>query len=204
MDDSLPNIESKVGRLRLTLVKRRISLRKDFLFGKAVRRNAIEINRMVYLYRYFETKFEIKKGDVFLAHFYYECGSELEGSHYVVAFQNSSEHSQIITIVPLSSLKEGKVINPASGILLGEIEGLNNGKQAIALVNHIRVIDKRRMYDKEAVERYYNHCRTHNNPDYQEIVFQTKTIYRLTDEQYRKLHRAVATYIMNGYIEHKE
>lgn len=204
MDDKLPKSEFEPLRLKLKLVKRRVTLHKDFLYGKAVRRNAIEINRMVYLTKYFETKFEIERGDVFLAYFYHECGSELEGKHLVVAFQNSSELSQIITVVPLSSLKEGKAINPAGGILLGEIPGLPNGKQAVALVNHLRVIDKRRMIDKEAVEHFYNYCKTHNNPDYDEIVFQTKTIYRLTEEQYKKLHKAVSQYILNGYIEHQE
>lgn len=202
MDESLPKNEFKPAKLKLTLVRRRIMLRKDFLFGKAVKRNAIEINRMVYLTRNFETRFEIKRGDVFLAYFYHECGSELEGPHLVAAFQNSNELSQIITVVPLSSLKEGKVVNPASGILLGEIQGLPNGKQAIALVNHIRVIDKRRLFDKEQVEHYYNYCRTHNNPSYEEVTFQVKTIYRLTEEQYKKLHKAVSQYILNGFIQH--
>ena len=193
--------ELKATKLKLTLVKRRIPFHKDFLYGKAVRRNAIEINRMVYLTKYFETRYEIKKGDVFLAYFYHEVGSELEGPHYVVAFQNSNEMNPVITVVPLSSAKEGKIPNPAGGIQLGEIEGLNR-KQAIALVNHLRVIDKRRLIDKDAVETYYNHCRANNDPDYKEINLQKKNIYRLTDEQYNKLHKAVSQYIMTGYIKH--
>ena len=196
--------EKKVQRKELTITKRRIPMVKDYLKGDYARRHVNTINRMIYFYKNFETRFEIKKGDVFLAYFEYQCGNEINGPHFVVALLDSSELSQIAMIVPLHSVKEGKELNPASELYIGEIPGVANGKKTVAIINQIRAIDKRRLFDKAAVEHFNAYAKSPYYVNYEKITAQHKYIFRLTDEQYHKLHTAVQQFVFNGYIKHKD
>ena len=186
----------------LKIALRRIPMMQDFFQGKKARDYISTINRMVYFYRYFETRIEINRGDVFNASFEYTCGNELHGPHYVVALFRSSPISQIVTIVPLHSAKEGKELNPASEIMLGEIPGVHNGKKAVAIINQIRTIDKRRLFDRAAIDHFNSMVQAQKIKDYHEINAQVKYIHRLTDEQYEKLHEAVKQFILFNYIKH--
>ena len=194
--------EKKVDCKELQITKRRIPMLHDYLKGDNARKYVNAINRMIYFYRNFETRFEIKKGDVFVVGFEFSCGNEINGSHYVAALLDSSPISQVITIVPLHSAKEGKPINPASQVLIGEIPGIANGKQAVAIINQVRTIDKRRLFDKAAIEHFNRYVASQEIGDYEEICAQHKYIYRLTNEQYKKIHDAVKQYVYNGYIKH--
>ena len=155
----------------------------------------------IYFYRNFETRFEIKKGEVFVVGFEFECGNELNSSHFCVALQDSSRLNQVVVIVPLHSAKDGKELNPASEVFIGPIPGVSNEKDAVAIINQIRVIDKRRLFDKAAVEHLDRFTQDHEIKEYQELVGQHKYIYRLSEEQYKKLHTAVQQYVYNGYIK---
>ena len=187
----------------LNVIKRRVPLRHDYLKGKDAERHIVEINQLIYFYRYFETRLAIKKGDVFLARFGYECGNELNGNHYVVALLDSSAINQVVTVVPLKSAK-GRPLNPASDVMVGKIEKLNNTKDAIAVINQIRTIDKRRLFDVQTIARLSNYMSSEMLGEYSEITVQTKRIYRLTDEQFKKIHEAAEEYVYNGYIRHND
>ena len=141
---------------KLNVIKRRVPLRHDYLRGKDAETHVTEINQLIYFYRYFETRLAIKKGDVFLARFGFECGNELSGNHYVVALLDSNPINQVVTVVPLKSAK-GRPLNPASDIMVGEIENLNNSKEAIAVINQIRTIDKRRLFDAQTIAHLSNY-----------------------------------------------
>ena len=195
--------EEKVERRELTITKRRIPLLRDYLKGDNVRKHANAINRMIYFYRNFETRFEIKRGEVFVVGFEFECGNELNGSHFVVALLDSSANSQLVTIVPLHSAKMDKELNPASEVYVGEIPGVTNTKRAVAIINQIRTIDKRRMFDKAAIEHFNQYAQSEHYVDYDLITAQHKFIFRLTDEQFKKIHKAVQSYVYNGYIKHE-
>ena len=188
---------------KLNVIKRRVPLRHDYLRGKDAETHVTEINQLIYFYRFFETRLAIRKGDVFLARFGFECGSELSGNHYVVALLDSNPISQVVTVVPLKSAK-GKPLNPASDILVGEIENLNNSKEAIAVINQIRTIDKRRLFDGQTISHLSQFMSDEMIGEYSEITVQTKRIYRLTDEQFKKIHKAAEEYVYNGYIKHNE
>ena len=187
----------------LKVIKRRVPLRRDYLKGDEARRHVVEINQLIYFYRYFETRLAIKKGDVFLARFGFECGNELNGNHYVVALLDSNPISQVVTVVPLKSAK-GKPLNPASDVMVGKIEKLNNAKDAIAVINQIRTIDKRRLFDAETIARLGSYMSSEMLGEYSELTIQTKRIYRLTDEQFKKIHKAAEEYVYNGYIRHND
>ena len=187
----------------LKVIKRRVPLKHDYLKGEDARKHVVEINQLIYFYRYFETRLAIKKGDVFLARFGFECGNELNGNHYVVALLDSSPINQVVTVVPLKSAK-GKVLNPASDVMVGKIEKLNNSKDAIAVINQIRTIDKRRLFDAQSIARLSNYFSSEMLGEYSELTIQTKKIYRLTDEQFYKIHKAVEEYVYNGYIRHND
>lgn len=188
---------------KLNVIKRRVPLRHDYLRGKDAEAHVTEINQLIYFYRFFETRLAIRKGDVFLARFGFECGNELSGNHYVVALLDSNPISQVVTVVPLKSAK-GKPLNPASDILVGEIENLNNSKEAIAVINQIRTIDKRRLFDAQTISHLSNYMSSEMLGEYSELTVQLKRIYRLTDEQFKKIHRAAEEYVFNGYIKHNE
>lgn len=194
--------EEKVERKELIITKRRIPLLKDYLKGSNAKKHVNAINRMIYFYRNYETRFEIKRGDVFVVGFEFACGNELNGSHFVVALLDSSPISQLVTVVPLHSAKMDKELNPASEIYIGEIPGVTNTKRAVAIINQIRTIDKRRMFDKAAIEHFNQYAQSEHYADYAEITAQHKFIFRLTEEQYKKIHIAVQQYVFNGYIKH--
>ena len=185
----------------LKVIKRRGPLKHDYLKGEEAKKHVVEINQLIYFYRYFETRLAIKKGDVFLARFGFECGNELNGNHYMVALLDSNAISQVVTVVPLKSAK-GKPLNPASDVMVGKIEKLNNTKDAIAVINQIRTIDKRRLFDAQTIARLGSYMSTEVLGEYSELTIQTKRIYRLTDEQFSKIHKAAEEYVFNGYIRH--
>ena len=187
----------------LKVIRRRVPLKHDYLKGDGARKHVVEINQLIYFYRYFETRLAIKKGDVFLARFGFECGNELNGNHYVVALLDSNPISQVVTVVPLKSAK-GKPLNPASDVMVGKIEKLNNTKNAIAVINQIRTIDKRRLFDAQTIARLGSYMNSEILGEYSEIAIQNKTIYRLTDVQFKKIHKATEEYVFNGYIRHNE
>ena len=187
----------------LNVIKRRVPLRHDYLRGKDAELHVTEINQLIYFYRYFETRLAIRKGDVFLARFGLECGNELSGNHYVVALLDSNPINQVVTVVPLKSAK-GRPLNPASDIMVGEIENLNNSKEAIAVINQIRTIDKRRLFDSQTISHLSQFMSDEMISEYSEITVQAKRIYRLTDEQFKKIHKAAEEYVYNGYIKHNE
>ena len=86
--------------------------------------------------------------------------------------------------------------------MLGEIENLNGAKQSIAVINQIRTIDKRRLFDQDTIARLYSLLSNEIIGEYKETTVQLKRWYRLTEEQYNKMHRAVEDYVYNGFIKH--
>ena len=67
-----------------------------------------------------------KRGDIVLAHFGYNVGNELGGVHYAIVVEcDNNLTSGIVTVVPLSSLEDGKTENDLhkSEICLGRIIG---------------------------------------------------------------------------------
>lgn len=201
IDFSLP--ENMEYACELKVLKRRIPMRVDFLKGEEARKYVSSINGLVFFYRFFETRVPLRHGDVLLATFNSGCGAELRGSHYCVVLLDSSAINQVVTIIPLKSNK-GRELNPASDIYLGDIPGMINGKGSIAVVNQIKTIDKRRFFNELTIrnlERCNLNCEC---ADYKESFAQMKSIFRLTKEQYEKLHTAVRQYVLNGYIKHDE
>ena len=188
---------------KLNVIRRRVPLRHDYLRGQDAETYVSEINQLIYFYRYFETRLAIKKGDVFLARFGVGCGNELSGNHYVVALLDSNPISQVVTVVPLKSAK-GRPINPASDVMVGTIKDLGNSKEAIAIVNQIRTIDKRRLFDSKTLSHLRDYLSNEMLGEYSEITIQSKRNYRLTDEQFNKIHKAAEEYVYNGYIRHNK
>ena len=61
-----------------------------------------------------------KRGDVVFVNFGFNVGSEFGGGHYAVVLNNLSEHrSTDVTVVPLTSFKENRPINPKD-VFIGE------------------------------------------------------------------------------------
>ncbi len=191
-----------VEHREMAIVKRRVPLVREFLRAETSRKHINAINRMIYFYKNFDTRFPIDKGDVFFVNFEKAVGNEINNPHFCVALLNSGALNQMITVVPLHSAKEGRAPNPASEVFLGQIPGVTNGKDAIALINQARTIDKRRLFDDQYVDRFEQYVKDKNIPDYHMIIAQHKFIYRLSNEQFKKVHRAVLQYFTNGFIKH--
>ena len=161
------------------------------------------INRSIFFYRYFITKIDIRRCDVFKIRFDQGFGSELRGYHFVVAMQSSREINQTVTVIPLSSVKEAKQYNSKSTINIGVIEGIPGNKETVALINQLRTIDKIRLVGDKAldnfVEQYCEQIEKING----EFYIQNKEIYRLSDEQYQKILHAINNYLFTGSVERK-
>ena len=162
------------------------------------------INFSIKFYRYFTTKIEIQRCDVFKVRFDQGFGSELRGYHYVVSMQSSRENNQTVTIVPLSSFKEVKRYNSRSTVFIGEIEDLPNSKGSVALINQIRTIDKMRLYGENAISQFIGKFGNKIKELPEESLIQPKKIYRLTKEQYNKILHAVNNYLFYGAVERKQ
>ena len=188
----------------LGIAKRERALFTDYLRGNSAVRHINEINRNIHFFRHYETRLAIKRGDVFVGKFSAQCGNELDGMHFVVALVDSPILSQIVTVVPMKSIKYGKPLNPASDIYIGKIPGMDNGKEAIAVINQIRAIDKIRLFDYEIMNRlsdFENGLLLSENAI---IECEHAKHYRLSDEQFSKIHKAALEYVFNGYIKHEK
>ena len=88
-----------------------------------------------------------KRGEIVLAHFGFNVGSEYGGMHYAVVVKKDKKSNPILNVVPLSSLKEGQTSADlhSDEVYLGSIDGLNE-KEAIAILNQMRPISKIRIF----------------------------------------------------------
>lgn len=88
-----------------------------------------------------------KRGEVVLAHFGFNVGSEYGGMHYAVVVKKDKKSNPILNVVPLSSLKEGQTSTDlhSDEVYLGSIDGLNE-KEAIAILNQMRPVSKIRVF----------------------------------------------------------
>lgn len=183
----------------LKLQKRPNPLRKKFDENNGGR--GIDLaSKIDYIYRNFTSKISINYGDVFLADFSQSVGNELRGVHFCMAISSSNERSQLVTVIPFHSAKEGKELNPASEVYVGQIPGETNGKEAIALINQIRTIDKIRMLDPENANNFHHYATSHNIEIGKEITAQHKFIYRLTNDQYQRIKSAMIGFLFYSYI----
>jgi mRNA-degrading endonuclease toxin of MazEF toxin-antitoxin module len=100
-----------------------------------------------------------KRGDIILAHFGYNIGNELGGTHYAVVVENNNNSlTGIITVIPISSLDSGQNKNlHKSEVFLGS---LINNTECYAMPLQIRSISKLRIikpkYSGQAVTTISN------------------------------------------------
>lgn len=88
-----------------------------------------------------------KRGDIVLVHFGFNTGSELGGAHYaVVVEKNNNNASSTITVVPLSSLADGKTEKDLhdSEVYLGKVLP-GSDKMSYAMPLQIRTVSKIRI-----------------------------------------------------------
>ena len=86
-----------------------------------------------------------KRGDIVLAHFGYNVGNELGGVHYAVVVESDNNlTSGIVTVVPLSSLEDGRAEDDLhkSEVYLGKII---DGVDCYAMPLQMRPISKLRI-----------------------------------------------------------
>ena len=187
----------------ISAVKRQRPLIYSYLDNENRNEYVSALNRAIFFYRYFTTKIDIKRCDVFKIRFDQGFGSELRGYHFVVAMQSSREINQTVTIIPLSSVKESKQYNAKSTINLGIVEGIPGNKASVALINQIRTIDKMRLIGDKALDLFVeNHCEKIERIN-GEFYIQNKEVYRLTEEQYKKILHAINNYLFVGSVERK-
>ena len=188
---------------KLIAVKREKPLVSSYLDNKNKNPYVSDLNRANFFYANFVTKVEIERATVFKIRFQQGFGSELRGHHFVVAMQTSKESNQLVTIIPLSSVKETKQYNKKSTIFIGEVSGIPNTKQSVALVNQIRTIDKIRLFGDRALATFVDMVCDEIDKYKGEFEIQEKEIYRLTKEQFEKILDAIDNYLLIGSVKRK-
>ena len=188
----------------IVAVKRERTLFNSYLDNENRNEYVSGINRSIFYYNNFMTKIDIQRCEVFKVRFDQGFGSELKGYHFVVAMQSSRETNQTVTIVPLTSLKEVKHYNEKSTIYVGEIPEMPNGKEAIALINQIRTIDKIRLIGNKALDAFVEKVCDNISQFNGQYYVQNKEVYRLSKEQYDKILHAVNNYLFVGAVERKQ
>ena len=154
----------------------------------------------IFFHDHFNTKIAIKRGDVFVVRFEYECGNELQGPHLVVALNDYKANDPMVTVVPLKSYKG--ILNPRSDVLLGVIPEIGTGKQSVALIIQTKSIDKCRMLEHMSVGELARVYETELLSEDDEYHFRDKTFYRLTKEQFDILLNAFIGFFCYGFIRH--
>ena len=188
---------------KLIAVKREKPLISSYLDNKNKNPYVSDLNRANFFYANFVTKVEIERATVFKIRFQQGFGSELRGHHFVVAMQTSKESNQLVTIIPLSSVKETKQYNKKSTIFIGEVSGIPNTKQSVALVNQIRTIDKIRLFGDRALATFVDMVCDEIDKYKGEFEIQEKEIYGLTKEQFEKILDAIDNYLLIGSVKRK-
>ena len=183
--------------------RRRVPLYQQYYKGLEARKITSLINQQIFFYKHFETFFTVRAGDVFLARFPNGCGAEIRGDHFVVAILDSGPLNPLMTVIPLKSEK-GKVLNPASDIRIGVIEGINNNRRSIAIINQIRTIDKRRLVTEDSINALHCLCRKNLVAEYEEVNAQLTAVYRLTPEQLKLVRKTAIGYIISNYVSHDD
>ncbi len=197
------NNDSVKEKQQLILRKRRIPLAHPYLKGAAAKRNTGATNTRIFVYKHFETSFAVKAGDVYLARFPLEYGTEIHGDHFVAVLLDSNKLNPLITVVPLKSEKL-KELNPASDIRLGIIKGINSGHRTVAVINQIRSIDKRRLLSEDAINGLHSQFKKNLIGDYEEVCVETINKYRLTRRQMNLLKKVTVGYVANNYVSHDD
>ena len=86
-----------------------------------------------------------KRGDIVHAHFGYNIGNELGGTHFAVVVENNNNiKNGLVTLVPISSLEAGKTETDLhkTEVFLGKIIG---NTECFAMPTQIRPISKLRI-----------------------------------------------------------
>ncbi len=193
--------ESK--RLNLIVKKRKAPLAHPYISNAAVMKYKGEANTRLFAYKYFDTAFSVKAGDVYLARFPLDYGAELHGDHFVAVLLDSTKANPLVTVVPLKSEK-AKALNPASDIRMGIIRGINSGHRTVAVINQVKGIDKRRLLSEEAINGLHSQVQKNLIGDCEEVCAEKINKYRLTPTQLRILKKVTLCYIKSNYVEHGE
>lgn len=139
----------------------------------------------------------ISVGDVYLARFQNKIGAELQGDHFVVALTNSNVDNPNVIVIPLTSLKE-KEINSAHSVCLGVINGFNNNKQSVAMLNQIQCIDKKRLLVFKNIDEILEEDANETS----QLDEKAKVIgvlhYRLTSSQLSRLQANLKYYLIRN------
>ena len=192
-----------VMKKEMMVLKRRVPMAQPYIKGEEARKLSGFRNQQIYFYKFFETRFMVNRGEVYLASFPLEFGSEIHGEHLVAAVLDSKPLNPLVLVVPLKSEKE-KELNPASDIRLGRIQGVNNGRKTIAIINQVRAIDKRRLFKVESIDALHSLNSKNLIGEYQLICGQRSNVYRLTNEQYRLIHGKLIGYVSTSYLNHDD
>lgn len=197
------NIFLAVAKKEMMVQKRRIPMGQHYLKGEEAKKYTGRINQQLYFYKFFETRFAIKRGEVYLADFPIEYGSEIHGEHFVAAILDSNPLNPMVLVVPLKSEKD-RELNPASDVRIGYVQGINTGKKTVAIINQVRAIDKRRLFTAESIDRLYGQNSHNLIKDYEIVCGQRTNVYRLTNDQYNLIHRKLIGYVTYNYLTHDD
>ena len=201
-DKKLKEIVRLLGKISkmLKIVKRKDPSKLILLSDADSKDYATKAMNDSFFHKYFQTKVAVYHGEVFMVNMDFECGNELSGRHFVVAMNDSKEQDPMVTVIPLKSYKG--ILNPRSDVLLGKVEGTTTGNESIALVNQIKSIDKCRMFEHTTIPQMKKILNRVQLAEDDEIEIKSKTVYRLSEKQFRKLQKAMNEFLNFGYIQH--
>ena len=201
-DKKLKEIIAILGKISkmLKIVKRKDPSKMNLLSNDDLKDYAAKALVNSFFHKYFQTKVAITHGEVFVVNMDFECGNELSGRHFVVAMNDSKEQDPMVTVIPLKSYKG--VLNPRSDVLLGKVEGTTTGSESIALINQIKSIDKCRLFEHTTIMQMKRILNSAQLAEDSEIEINSKTVYRLSEQQFRKLQKAMNEFLNFGYIQH--
>ncbi len=94
-------------------------------------------------------KYNLKKGEIYEFDWGINVNAEFSNRHYGVVLADSGIHNPLVIVCPLKTNRFGP--HPRSDINIGEVKGLKDGQQTLAVINQIRTIDKLRLYTKQVI-----------------------------------------------------
>lgn len=125
-----------------------------------------------------DTPRSLKKGEVYEFDWGLNVRHEFSNRHYGVVLADSDCQNPLVLVCPLKT-NHGE-IHPSSDVLLGKMEGIEDERETIAVINQIRSLDKLRLYVRPIIQG----------------EFSTKCLFQLSNAQMKKIMDGIANYLL--------
>lgn len=151
----------------------------------------------------YRLSYKLTAGEIYEIDFGINVNAELNYRHFGIVLVDSNESNPLALVCPIKSNHKG--FHPASDINLGYLQALDGENESLAIINQIRVIDKFRIFRNTSPRNNYGRLRdVESDEEYMEEDRLEYKPYRLEDDKFNRLKKAIYSYLERGVIDVEE